>query len=524
MNLIFDRYQVPADYAALKGEHLRLVSLHEKAMGYAKHDIDYLREENKRLRIALYASKSETVKYTQKLLFNEFEFEAQAVAPENQDPVPAPKETEVKGHTRKPGGRKPLPANLPTEEVVHDLADENKICPTDGAALHVIGKEVSEELQFIPAQVKVIKHVSLKYGCRACEQTIVQAKAPEKVIPKSFASPSLLAHIAVAKYQDHLPLYRQEQMFKRLDIDLSRSTLAQWMIRTADILKPLVNQFAEDILTSEVIQCDETPVTVLKPGGTAVVKIAYMWVTARWGPKPIVVYDYGDNRSSGIAVSKLSSFTGYLQVDGYAGYNKVILESKGKIIRVACMAHIRRKFVDFLKTIPQEDREKHWTLDFLDDVRKLYAIEREIKDNPPEVRHTVRMEKSSAIITELKEWLVKKSVDVAPKSILGRAFAYALDQWPFFERYLEDGRCEIDNNLIENAIRPFALGKKNWLFCDTAKGADSSAILYSVMETAKRNGYNPEAYIKFVLENKKLLETADGIQTLLPYQSNDLKI
>lgn len=514
----FELYPMPVGTEALEREVLKLRDLLNRTIENVNLDAEQYKAAIKNLQKIIFASKSEATKYVQRSFFDEAEILTESL-PSSPVFLDLPKEEEtttVPAHERKKPKRKAFPDHLRRIEVIHDLQESEKICPTDGHTLHEIGREVLEEVEFIPAQIHITRHVTPKYGCRACEEVVLKAKLAERIIPKSFASPSLLAHIAVAKYQDALPLYRQEKIFDRHQIDLSRTTMAEWMIKVGTALQPLVNQFYEDVLESPVVHCDETPLQVLKINGEPSTKTSYMWVIGRWGlGKNIVCFDFAPSRSGATASKLLAGYRGYLQVDGYGGYNE--LSSSEHIARVGCMAHVRRKFVSYLDTIPKDARAAHWVFQLIRTIGKLYSEEALLRSASHDDRKATRLVKCKPILDLLKKEIDFHAHSVAPASVLGKAIAYAIHEWINIERYLEHGQCEVDNNKIENAIRPFAIGRKNWLFSDSERGAVASANIYTVIETAKANGKNPEHYLRKVFENVEKLKTADGIESLLPY-------
>jgi transposase len=421
-------------------------------------------------------------------------------------------------YTRNKPTRKPLPKHLPRETIVHDI--EDKTCDCCGHDLHRLGEETSEQLEFIPASVKVIEHIRPKYGCRHCEQTGTEVKikiapVPPSPIPKSIATSALLAQVITSKYQFALPLYRQEQMFKQFDIDLNRKTLAEWMMKSADLLEPVYRQLQAVLLQQPVIQADETPLQVLKEDRQR----CYMWVyctgtdspNSRPGAPPnIVLYDYQPSRSGQCATDYLDGYSGYLQVDGYAGYNQTAATLVG------CWAHARRKFVEARKAQPKgKTGRADWAISHL---QKLYRIEAEIKDLEAAEKQQTRQARARPLLDEFKTWLDKSANQVPPKMALGKAVAYTLGQWEKLERYLEDGHLNIDNNRVERAVKPFVIGRKNWLFSNTANGARASAMLYSIIETAKANGLVPFDYLCYVLQ--AIVENLDDIDRLLPWNVN----
>ena len=357
-------------------------------------------------------------------------------------------EQEAISYTRNKPKRKPLPKDLPREVIIHDIPEDEKICNCCANELHRIGEDKSEKLQFIPAQVKVIEHVRPKYACRTCDKdgisnTIKQAPVPHSVIPKGYATPSLLSQIITSKYQYGLPLYRQEAMFKQHGIEISRKTMADWIIRCAELFKPLYDQLHQHLLKQPVIQADETTLKVVDSDKST----SYMWLYATGTDSPqatitgsaipnIVLYDYHNGRAGQCAVDFLAGYNGYLQVDGYVGYEQT------QATLVGCWAHARRKFMEAKKGAGNKSSGKaDWALNH---IQKLYRIETQLKQHTAEERYTLRQEKSLPLLNQLHTWLNKSAQQVLPKTKLGEAIQYCLNQWHKLERYTLDGQLNID--------------------------------------------------------------------------------
>lgn len=448
-------------------------------------------------------------------LFNEAE--ALADAAEKED---AGEGIVVAAHTRSPRGRRPLPDFLPRVEIVHDLPESAKVCATDGSPLVRIGEETSEQLEIIPAQIQVLRQVRPKYACPACHEGVHVAPPPPQPIPKSLASPALLAHVAVSKYVDALPLHRQETMLTRIGVDLPRATLAHWMVRAGELVQPLVNLLRDDLLASGVVQCDETPFQVLKEPGKAATSLSYLWVQRSLArDAPVVLYDYDPSRSGRVPERLFEGFTGVLQTDGYEGYTAV--GQRPGVVHAGCFAHARRKFDEALKGMRGNERKatskkESAALQGLAWIQKLYAIEKSAKDATPEERQRLRDERARPILASLRRWLDEALPRVAPQTLTGKALGYLDHQWPKLVRIFDDGRVPLDTNLVENAIRPFVVGRKNWLFADTARGAHASANLYSIVETAKANGLEPFAYLRLVFTQLPRATTLADFEALLP--------
>ena len=466
-----------------------------------------------------YGRSSEKWTPDQLRLFNEAECEAECPDHDEVLPVIVP----IPAHQRRRAGRKPLPADLPRVDVVHDIETQEKTCPHDGHALVEIGTEISEQLDIIPAQVRVLRHLRKKYACPHCQQGVKTASLPPQPIPKSMASPGLAAHLCVAKYQDGLPLYRQEKILQRIGVDIPRATLAFWMVRLGILIQPLINLLRDQMLAYDILQMDETTVQVLKEPGKAPQSTSYIWVQ-RGGPpgKPIILFDYDPSRSQAVPLRLLEGYRGYLQVDGYEGYNAI--GHKPGVVRVGCLAHARRKFDEAVKAqgkVSTHDPAKIGkAMQGLTYIQSLYRIEREVKDATPEVRYQLRQEKAKPLLDTLRAWLDDALPQVPPQSLTGKALNYLHNHWPKLIRYLDDGRLNIDNNGTENAIRPFVVGRKNWLFSDTVHGAMSSANLYSLVETAKAQSLEPYRYLRRVFTELPKATTVEHIEALLPFNIN----
>ena len=480
----------------------------------------FLEEWNRLLRSQRFGSKSEKVPAEQRGLFNEAELEAARASEDDRESTED--RIEVPGHTRRKSGRKPLPDFLPIVEQVHDLADDEKVCSHDPThQLAEIGRETSDQLVFIPARVEILRHVRPKYACPACKQGVKIAAMPPLPIPKSLATPSLLAQVATAKYVDALPLHRQEKIFGRLGIDLSRATLASWMVRMGDLVQPLIDRIQAEIREHAVVQCDETPFQVLKEPGKRAESQSYLWAL-RGGEveHPLIYYEYDPSRSAEVPKRLLRGFEGFLQTDGYEGYTAIGQEPG--IVHVGCWAHARRKFDEALrgqkklKKSAKRSAKESRARQALSQIQELYAIERQVKDATPEERYRVRQERSRPVIEKLRTWLDASTGSVPPQSLTGKALHYLDRQWPKLIRVLDDGRLPLDTNRVENAIRPFVLGRKNWLFADTVAGAGASANLYGLIETAKANGLEPWAYLAYLFEALPRVTSTEELPALLP--------
>ncbi|MGD9660562.1 MAG: IS66 family transposase [Porticoccaceae bacterium] len=485
--------------------------------------IAQLEQRIRLLNLIIYGPKSEkkprTGQAQQLSLFDEAEQTAEEHKPQTFEEACAP------AGTRRKRGRRPIPADLPRVEIIHDLPESEKACPC-GAVLVRIGEEVSEKLDIVPAKIQVVRHIRPKYACRTCEgveddgPTVKTAPMPPQIIPQGIVTPGLLAHVAVAKYADALPLYRQEDQFARLGLDISRGTLAGWMIRVAKACEPLIDMAIAEIRSGPIVNMDETTVQVLAEPGRANTSKSFMWV-ARGGipEKPVVLFRYHPTRAGSVAAEILGDFKGYLQTDGYSGY-EALGEREG-LRHLGCLAHVRRKFVEIEKSAGKKAKggTAHAVLDL---IGKLYGVERQAEKQKldPEQTKALRVEQSRPILDKLKALLDARVATTPPKSLLGKAIGYALKQWERLVVYLEDGRLRPDNNLAENAIRPFAVGRKNWLFSGHPRGADASAAIYSLIETAKANGLEPYRYLRHLFEHLPAATTDAQRNALLPQHIN----
>lgn len=495
---------LPTDPAALTA--LLIASVNAK-VALAEH-ITYLYEQIALARRRMFGPSSEGA--GQFHLFNEAEVLA-ATATEAQDValLPAP----VKAQQLARGKRSPLPAELERIEIIHDVPEALRLCEC-GTPMVLINRVLSEQLDIIPMQVRVLQHIRLVYGCAASEHAPVTAALPPQPLPKSNASPGLLAMLLTTKYVDGLPLARFEKVLARHDVTVPRQTLARWAIGAGAALQPLHNLMRDALFDAPFLHMDETGVQVLKEKGKSPSSQSYMWVQTGGPPgKPVVIYDYDPSRSGEVPARLLAGYQGYLMTDGYDGYNQ-LAKTEG-IEHLVCWAHVRRKFVDAVKVQP---KGTHGHADqAVAMIGKLYAMERVHKDSADEVRYAARQEQSITVLNELYDWMGKILPMVPPKSALGIALSYMRDYWGKLVRYTERGDLPIDNNRCENAIRPFVIGRKAWLFSDTPAGANASAIIYSLVETAKANGIEPYTWLRHVLEHLPAAQTADEMDKLLPW-------
>lgn len=409
--------------------------------------------------------------------------------------------------------RRPLPENLPREIVIHDISEAEKICECGGQKER-FGEEMTEQLEVVPPKLKVIQHIRPKYSCKQCQIGVSIAPMPHLLLPKSMATPSLVSFTLISKYVDHTPLYRQEGIWKRYGIDIARNTMCGWLMTVAELCEPLWHELRKFILSNDYIQADETPVQVMQEPGRKNTQKSFMWIY-RGGNlrRHAVIYDYHETRAGECARQFLQGFKGYLQTDGYKGYDWT--EKIAEITHLGCMAHARRPFANLVKMIKKPGKA-HQVLAL---ITKLYAIEKEARENNlgPDQRKRLRLEKSKPTLDKLKEWLDKSVRGSPPQGILGKGIDYLLKRWDELNHYLKDGRLEIDNNLVENDIRPFALGKKNWVMMGSPRGARAGVVFYSLIMTCKANKMEPFAYFNYMLQHIRECKSQEDYRALLPY-------
>lgn len=479
------------------------------------HDKDaenrILREKIRLLQFRQFGKSSERFSSDQQNIFPELAtalIEEQVKTPEETETV------EVKAHTKAKPGRRKLPAELPRREEIVDLPENEKICLTHQVSLKKIGEERSESLEHIPERFTVVVTVRPKYACDCCEETDIKiAPMPLKLIPKSIATPSLLTQIAISKFVDHLPLYRQETIYERAGVSLNRGTMAEWILRLGEAVIPIINLLIENLLEREYLSCDETPIRVLTDDGKRVKNLHYLWIRSRppnFG-KPIYLFEYASSRRASVAKEILNGFKGILQTDQYIAYS--FADKQPDIVRVGCLAHIRRKFFEAQKAMTEKQSISGRALAL---IKKLYRIEDEVVETPISERTLKRKEAAAPVLTELKEYLEENRRKVPPQSATGKAITYALNAWDSIIRIYDDYRVPLDNNLTENAIRPVAVGRKNYLFCHSAEGAAAAARIYSLIATAKANGLDLREYFTRLTSELPKAKTLADYEALLP--------
>ena len=448
-------------------------------------------------------------------------FTEEAGQPEAMEERPQELET-VKSFMRKKAGRKPLSVNLERRPRTIDIPESEKTCAC-GAELTKIGEEISEKLVIIPMQIYVDQQIRPKYACRRCEgtedegrPTVRIAPVEKAMIPKGIASDSVLVTIFIQKFEMHLPYYRQEKQFEQIGVVISRQDMANWQQQAYRKLEPLFALLKETVKSGPVLQMDETTVQVIGEEGRSDTQKSYMWL-ARGGPpdKKVIWYEYHPTRGAYHAKTFLEGYSGYLQTDGYEGYDCAV-KGMGGIIHVGCFAHARRKFYEAAKT----NKESRSAQEGIKHIRNLYDIEDElrekIKDNNG-LFLSERKARAGPVLEKFKAWLEKRKGEVPPSLLLGKAIHYSIDQWDKMTAYLESPFLTPDNNACENAIRPFVIGRKNWLFCQSPGGAESSCGIYSLIETAKQNGLKPFEYLTALFEKAPIASSPQDWENLLPW-------
>jgi transposase len=516
-----------------------IISKMEKELESKDKEIDYLKNKlaslenqilNKNRKI--FGRSSEQVDSDQLSIFNEAE--------KHHDPQKAEPELEevvcTRKKTSKNTGKKDNLANLERVTIEHSLQENEDSCEECGQSLEVIGKKSKEILKYEPAKLYIEEHITYSYTCKSCndlESNIVTTKSPNTLLHKSMASNEILAHAIVLKYQYAMPLYRQESYFKMLGANLSRQTLSNWVISTSDELLCVYDLMKEELIKSNYIQADETTVQVIHDSGKKSKSKKYMWLYKTAGDNDIIIlYDYQNTRSSSCPKNFLEGFSGYLQTDGYDGYNRV-----EDIDRIYCLAHIRRKYHDIIVNLNEEALKKSRGIIGFNLCEKIYEVEKDIRKKYSEdkdyhkLRYEIRLEKLKPLLEEFKEYVDREIKDALPKSPLGKALEYSRKLLPKMETVLEDGSIEIDNNGAERAIKPFVIGRKNWLFSNTSKGAKASALIYSIIETAKANDLMVEKYLLHLINRLSNLDkvdrTRENLLELMPWSKTlpeELKI
>jgi transposase len=494
---------------------------------------DLLKEQLNKFKRQLFAAKTEkmgqaSATHQNDMFFNEAEQLGAGAQPAQQESGADDKTVDVPGHKRAKRGRKPLDPALPREVVRHELPESERVCPHDGAVLQEIGVEASEQLDIIPQQVRVIRHERVKYACPCCDGTLRLAAKPAQVIPKGLFTEGLLAWVITSKYVDGLPLYRQAALLGRFGgSDLSRNTMAASVVRVGQAVQPVINLLRDLVLDAPLIFGDETEIQVLKEAGRSAQSKSYMWAqmtegsgTAGTGP-PIRLFAYSPSRSTEAAQRLYVGARegGVLMTDGYEVYNRIALANK--LVHIGCWAHCRRYFHDALQALPKNNRgPEQLAARFIALIGKLYRVEALAREQELDANALLksRQAHSVPVLNEIRALLLANIHAVLPGSLLGKALYYLSSQWVKLERYVTSGDYPIDNNGCENSIRPFVIGRRNWLFADTVAGANASANLYSLLETCKVNGVDGYRYLRALLTALPLAKTVDDYEALLPWR------
>ena len=502
----------------LQQENARLLALigqKEQTIQQQKSSIETLQHQLHLFRTARFGRKSEKGVVAEQLAL-QFDEAIPAEEPAQEESTTNTTETITYTRNKKGTGRKSLPKSLPYIEKIHDLSDAEKQCSC-GCTLTHIRDEITEQLDVVPQMTFRVVHILKQYACNDCEETMKLATLPKQPINKSIATPGLLAAVIDSKFNRHMPLYRQEAMFAEAGVSVTRGTLSNWLIHSANLLTPLVKLMEADIQQYDIAFADETTLQVLKEKGRLPTQKSYMWLFIGGPPeKRAFVYQYHPTRSHQIPIEFFADFNGYLHADCYKAY--VALGQRDSLVHLACFAHARRYFVDVVKANKKKGLA-HQVVELMD---KLYKIERELKEQntSPALVFMTRIQKAKPLLDEIKTILLGAQLKVSSKSPLGTALFYALNHWEALNAYLYDGRLEIDNNRAERSIKPFVIGRKNWLFHGNDIGARAGSILFSLIETCKQNQVEVFSWLKYVLSNIHQAHTMELLEQLLPYNIN----
>jgi len=486
-------------------EQRRVLDEVETSYQELQQERDLLKEELDQIRRWAYGRRTERITESTDQLHL---FELPAPESAEQDIADDPLDDPPKSRRKKRRPRKDQLDHLPQRRIELDVSDEEKHCETCGGEKTKIGEDERRVLQYQPAVLEVEVHVLPKYACPCCREDVVSPPPPDRILPRSIAGPGLISEILVSKFGDHLPLYRLEDRFTRLGLYLPRSTLCDWTAAAADLLKPLYQRMLDLVLASAIIWTDDTPVRMLDPEAEGGSRLARFWCYISNDPFPYSVYDFTESRKRDGPASFLAGYQGTMHADAYGGYDGIVIGSEGAIVRVACGAHIRRKFEQARSNAPRESAQ------MLEWFRQLYDLEDRVRESSAEERLAMRQQESLPIVLRMKNYLDELAIRALPKSKLGQAVTYALNQWSAFCLYLEDGRRTIDNNVSERTLRAQAIGRKNWLFLGHESAGPRAAVVFSILAGAKRHHLEPWAYLTDVLI-QLAAETSD-LDALLP--------
>lgn len=490
---------------AEREQHAATLAQIEATLSAQQRTIQQQEQTIARLLRKYYGPQQERIDPDQLTLFDTEELEELAEELASSKEEPAAPRSAKNGH-----GRRRLPRNLPRVQVLHELPEAERACPCCGEVRQEIGRETSEQLEYIPSTLKVIEHVRVKYACRACQEQVAIAAKPPQPIDKGLPGPGLLAYTVLSKYGDHLPLYRQEDILSRYGVLIRRSTLCGWIASAADLVQPLYELMCKLVLGSRVIHTDDTPVKLLDPLlGHA--RTARFWAYVGDREHPYSIYDFTDSRQRDGPAKFLQGFTGYLQADAYGAYDGIY--AGGQVVEVACWAHARRHWWEARTTDP---RRAHHALGA---IARLYQLESLLTNLSEQERQAARQERAAPILAEFRAWLDEQRPAVLPKSPIGQATTYTLNQWEALVRYTENGSLAIDNNISERTVKIPAIGRKNWLFVASHEGGRRAAILFSLVASCKANQVEPWAYLHDIFTRLPLLghqPPSESVAALLP--------
>lgn len=510
--MVFDRSKLPDDIEEMKDLYMEAVAkykvLNHMMFGRQSERIPPINPDQ----LSLFGNEDSDEEHEQS-------------SPESQEEITIPE------HRRKRGGRKALPEHLPRVEVVLELAEEDKICGC-GCQREIIRYETTEKLDIIPEQFRVIEYKRPVAACKNCEGVedeggaIRIAPPAPSIHPKSIATNALLAYIIYSKFVEALPLYRLEQHFSRKGVEVSRANMANWTIAVANAVRALYNLLRDHVLASDIINADETRHKVLEElKRNNETQWCQMWVFLRNnGTYPVVYYQYEDSRSKAVPIEFFRDYTGYIQTDAFDSYD--FLDEKEGTVHLHCWAHARRYFMKVLQSLEGKNKKgskkkktrKSGLVDAaLKYIQGIYKIEKEVRGKPPAEIYAARQTKTKPLLKEFHEWLITHQSSTPPSGYLGTAINYCLRHWTNLNHFLDDGRLLPDNNSVERSIRPFVVGRKNWMFSESVEGAEASAIIYSLVETAKANGLDPHKYFLYIFDKVPQAKTADDLEALLPW-------